>query len=209
MEPEKEFITPTKICDCENPDIKMKSYFLTKGSFSEKQKAIDIFNFVRDEIKYRFDYSYTKASETLKKGYGNCFNKSNLQIGLLRSCGIYSGYKVYLIKKEVFFPIVPKEIYNMISDPTIHVSCAVYLNNKWIEADSTIDYQLYVHVYKYMENWEYKEWDGEKDITLPKKYIIEDQGIYSNIDLFLLNPPKFWNDELLFKANKFIDELLK
>ncbi|MCM8809171.1 MAG: transglutaminase family protein [Candidatus Omnitrophica bacterium] len=206
---EKEYLLPTKICDVDSPDIKMKSFFLTKNSFSEKQKAIDIFNFVRDEIKYRFDYSYRKASETLKRGYGNCFNKSNLQISLLRSCGIYSGYKVYLIKKDVFLPIVPEEIYELISQPTIHVSCVVYLEGRWIEADATIDFELYNHIYRNIENWKYVEWDGEKDISIHEKYIVENQGIYSNIDLYLLNPPKFWNDQLLEKANKYIEGLLK
>lgn len=206
---EKEYLSATKVCDVDNVDIRMKAYLLTKNSHSEKQKAINIFNFVRDEIKYRFDYPYTKASETLKKGYGNCFNKTNLQIALLRNCNIYSGYKVYLIKKEIFFPIVPEEIYKMINQPTIHVSCVVYFNERWIEIDSTIDFELYNHIYRNMENWKYVEWDGEKDITLPEKYIIECEGIYSNIDLYLLNPPKFWNDQLLEKANKFIDDLLK
>lgn len=206
---EKEYLSATKVCDIENIDIKMKAYLLTKNSYSEKQKAINIFNFVRDEIKYRFDYPYTKASETLKKGYGNCFNKTNLQIALLRNCNIYSGYKVYLIKKEIFFPIVPEEIYKIINQPTIHVSCVIYINERWIEIDPTIDFELYNHIYRNMENWKYVEWDGEKDISLPEKYIIECEGIYSNIDLYLLNPPKFWNDQLLEKANKFIDSLLK
>ena len=206
---EREYLSSTKVCDIENPDIKMKSYLLTKNSYSEKQKAIDIFNFVRDEIKYRFDYSSTKASETLKKQYGNCFNKSNLQIALLRSCGIYAGYKVYIIKKEVFFPIVPKDIYELISQPTIHVSCVVFLDGRWIEADPTIDFELYNHIYRNMENWKYEEWNGEKDISLSKEYIIENQGIYSNIDLYLLNPPKFWNDKLLKRVNDFIEDLLK
>ncbi|MGC8976096.1 MAG: transglutaminase-like domain-containing protein [Candidatus Ratteibacteria bacterium] len=206
---EKEYLSPTKVCDVDSPDIRMKAYFLTKKSYSEKQKILDIFNFVRDKIKYRFDYPYTKASETLKKGYGNCFNKTNLQIALLRSCNIYSGYKVYLIKKEVFFPIVPIDIYEMISQPTIHVSCVVYLDKKWIEIDPTIDFELYTHIYRNIENWKYMEWDGENDISLPEKYLIECEGIYSNIDLYLMNPPKFWNDQLLEKANKFIDSILK
>lgn len=208
MEIEKEYLSATKVCDVDSPDIKMQAYLLTKKICSEKQKAIEIFNFVRDKIKYRFDYPYTKASETLKKGYGNCFNKANLQIALLRSCGIYSGYKVYLIKKEVFFPIVPKEIYELINQPTVHVSCAVFLNGKWIEADTTIDFDLYNKVYKNIENWTYTEWDGEKNISLPEKYLIEFEGIYPNIDLYLLNPPRFWNDSLLEKTNKFIDNLL-
>ncbi|MCM8818653.1 MAG: transglutaminase family protein [Candidatus Omnitrophica bacterium] len=209
MEIEKEYLSSTKVCDVDSPDIKIKAYFLTKKSYSEKQKAIDIFNFVRDTIKYRFDYPYTKASETLKKGYGNCFNKTNLQIALLRTCGIYSGYKVYLIKKEVFLPIVPEEIYQFINQPTIHTSCAIYLEGRWIEVDPTIDFGLYNQIYRNMENWKYLEWDGEKDITIPENYIIECEGIYSNIDLYLLNPPRFWNDELLEKANKFIDNLLQ
>jgi len=206
---EKEYLLPTKICDVENVDIKMRSYLLTKNVFDEREKAIRIFNFVRDEIKYRFDYPSTKASDTLKKGYGNCFNKANLQIALLRSAGIYSGYKVYLIRKEVFKPIVPPEIYELINEPTIHVSAAVWIDEKWIEADTTIDYELYNCIYRNMENWKYGEWDGEKDFTLPEEFIVEDQGIYSNIDLYLLNPPKFWNDELLKEANTFIEGKVK
>lgn len=206
---EKEYISPTKVCDIENVDLKMRSEILTKNTNTLEEKAINIFNFVREQVKYGFDYPYTKASETLKKGYGNCFNKSNLQIALLRSCGIYAGYRVYLIKKEVFLPIVPKDIYEKISQPTVHVSCAVYIEKKWVESDSTIDFELYNHIYRNMENWKYVEWDGENDISIPAEYIVENQGIYSNIDLYLLNPPKFWNDELLEKANRFIDELLK
>ncbi|MCD6408246.1 transglutaminase family protein [bacterium] len=202
---EKEYLLPTKICDIENVDIRMRSYILTKNVFDEREKAIRIFNFVRDEIKYRFDYPFTKASETLKKGYGNCFNKTNLQIALLRSAGIYSGYRVYLIRKEVFKPIVPPEIYELINEPTVHVSAAVWIGEKWIEADATIDYELYNCIYRNMENWKYGEWDGENDFTLPEKFIVEDQGIYSNIDLYLLNPPKFWNEKLLKEANTFIE----
>jgi hypothetical protein len=78
-----------------------------------------------------------------------------------------------------------------------------------VEADTTIDFELYNHIYRNMENWKYEEWDGEKDISIPEKYIIENQGIYSNIDLYLLNPPKFWNDQLLKRANDFIEELIK
>jgi len=158
---DKEYLSPTKVCDIESVDLRMRSYILTKNTTDEKEKAINIFNFVRDEIKYRFDFPYTKASETLKKKYGNCFNKSTLQIS-----------KVYLIRKEVFKPIVPQDIHQLISDPTIHVSTVVYLDQKWVEADATIDYELYNAVYKKM-GWEYEKWDGENDITINSDFIIE------------------------------------
>lgn len=205
---EKEYLSPTKVCDIENVDLRMRSYILTKNIHNETEKAINIFNFVRDQIKYRFDYPYIKASETLKKGYGNCFNKSTLQISLLRAAGIYSGYKVYLIRKEVFKPIVPSDIYQLISDPTIHVSTVIYLGGKWIEADATIDYQLHIAVYKNL-GWEYQQWDGKNDLTISPDFIIEQQGIYSSIDLYLLNPPKFWTDHLLMRANNYIENLLR
>ena len=204
---DKEYLSPTKVCDIESVDLRMRSYILIKNTTDEREKAINIFNFVRDEIKYRFDFPYTKASETLKKKYGNCFNKSSLQISLLRNAGIYSGYKVYLIRKEVFKPIVPQDIYQLISDPTIHVSTVVYLNQKWVEADATIDYELHNAVFKKM-GWKYEKWDGENDITINSDFIIEQQGIYSSIDLYLLNPPRFWNEELLRRSNEYIEKLL-
>lgn len=205
---EKEYLSPTKVCDIENVDLRMRSYILTKNTTDEREKAINIFNFVRDEIKYRFDFPYTKASETLKKRYGNCFNKSSLQISLLRNAGVYSGYKVYLIRKEVFKPVVPEDIYRLISDPTIHVSTVIYLDQRWVEADATIDYEVYNAVFKKM-GWEYKQWDGENDITINSDFLIEQQGIYPSIDLYLLNPPKFWNEELLKRANEYIEKLLR
>ena len=69
--------------------------------------------------------------------------------------------------------------------------------------------KMLTNIYRNMENWKYGEWDGEKDFTLPEEFIVEDQGIYSNIDLYLLNPPKFWNDELLKEANTFIEGKVK
>ncbi|HRR96909.1 MAG TPA: transglutaminase family protein [Candidatus Ratteibacteria bacterium] len=203
---EKEYISPTKVCDIENVDLKMRSELLTKNINTLEEKAINIFNFVREQVKYGFDYPYTKASETLKKGYGNCFNKSSLQISLLRCAEIYAGYIVYLIKKDIFKPIVPPDIYQLISESTIHVSTVVYLNNTWVECDATIDYQLYNVVYK-NSGLEYEQWDGKKNLTISHDFIIEQQGIYSNIDLFLLNPPKFWTDELLQKANEYLNKI--
>ena len=57
------------------------------------------------------------------------------------------------------------------------------------------------------QHWTF--WDGKNEITIDKRFIVEDQGIYSNIDLYLLNPPRFWNENLLKKANEYLEGLLK
>jgi len=205
---EKEYLEATKCCDVEHPEIKKTAISLVSNCKTDKEKAISIFNFVRDRIKYRFDYSFKKASETLIKKEGNCFNKANLQIALLRSIKIPAGYEVFLITKKVFLPIVSDEIYQMINEPTIHVCCCCFLNGNWISSDATIDKELFEAVYRKVENWEYKEWNGVEKILLNKKYIKEEQGIYPNIDLYLLNPPRFWNDQLIEKANEYIEKLI-
>ncbi len=206
---EKEYLSGTKCCDVENPEIKLWSFSLTRNCNDEIEKSIRIFDFVREKIEYRFDFPSTKASETLKKRKGNCFNKANLQIALLRSAGIPAGYHVVLIKKEVFRPIVPPEIYELINQPTVHVFACCLLENRWVSADATIDRRLFTSVYSKIEGWEYKKWDGKNEITIDKRFIVEDQGIYSNIDLYLLNPPRFWNENLLRKANEYLEGLLK
>ncbi|MCM8769401.1 MAG: hypothetical protein NC911_07025, partial [Candidatus Omnitrophica bacterium] len=70
-----EYLRPTEVCNLHDPEIARWSQTLTRNLYTDKEKAVAIFNFAREKIVYRFDYPATLASQTLIKKYGNCLNK--------------------------------------------------------------------------------------------------------------------------------------
>lgn len=206
----REFLAGTKYCDLEHPEIqKQVELLLSSCDNSKINQAMRIFDWVRDTVKYRFDYWNVKASETLQKTSGMCANKANLQIAMLRAVGIPAGYGVFRIRKETLRTIAYDEIYARSSDVIIHVYCRVFLNCQWISADSTVDRELYEAAYLEVPDWEYHAWDGQSHFQMAKKYIVEDLGMRWNIDEYMDIPPRFLNDEIIGKANRYIEKLRK
>ncbi|HOK80972.1 MAG TPA: transglutaminase family protein [bacterium] len=202
-----EYLKETRYCDIHSQEI--DDFYRAIGSRDTNEIANLIFNFVRDSVKYRFDYPWVKASETLRKKTGNCFNKANLQIALLRRAGIPAGYGVYLVHKEILKPILPPDIYLLVNQPTVHVFAKLFIHNRWVNLDATVDFELFQCFYNNSSIWSHTHWDGLSDISLDKSFVVEDQGVYANIDLYLSQPPKFWTDNLIQKANCFIEQTIK
>ncbi|HOJ39679.1 MAG TPA: transglutaminase-like domain-containing protein [bacterium] len=209
MTVEPDYFRATRVCDLDHPRIGLLSQQLVASCSTEREKAVAIFNFVREKILYRFDYPGTLASTTLVRRKGNCFNKANLQIALLRRAGIPAAYGVCLIHREVFQPLLPEDIYQLVSEPTVHVYACCYLKNSWVAADATIDRQTYENFYLNQPGWFYADWDGTTDYLLAEAHLVAKQGLYANIDLFLMQPPRFWTDQLLERANQHLEKLLQ
>ena len=98
---------------------------LKKGSSSQYQTAVKIFNWVRDHISYSFYYnSKYGASGTLKNRIGNCCDTANLMVALARAAGIQARYLHGTCK---------------FSSGTWygHVWAQLYVNGKWLNADGT------------------------------------------------------------------------
>lgn len=204
---EDDFLKETKFCDIHSKEI--GSFVKNLISTSTVETISNIFNFVRDGVKYRFDFPSVKASETLGKKAGTCFNKATLQIALLRKAGIPAGYGVYLVSKEILKPVLPEDIFSMVNDLTIHVFTKVFLENRWFGLDTTIDIELFDCFYRNSGIWKHDDWDRKSEILLPEDFVVEDQGLYANIDLYLLQPPRFWTDELIKKANLYIENKIR
>ena len=86
------YLKCTEVIDYDSPAIKRKARALTKGLKTDKEKAIALFYFVRDNIKYNpYDsadrYEYSIASATLKRGYGLCFQKAAVLVAMCRVTG--------------------------------------------------------------------------------------------------------------------------
>jgi transglutaminase-like putative cysteine protease len=204
----REFLIGTKYCDVENAEIQVytKELLSSCGS-SDIHSAIRIFDWVRDKVKYGFDFWDVKASETMRKMSGMCANKANLQIAMLRAIGIPAGYGVLRIRKEAIRTIANDKIYDKSSDAIIHVYCCVLLNGRWISADATVDRELYEAAYLRVPDWEYLSWDGQNHFRISSSYIVEDLGLRSNIDEYMDMPPRFLIDDIIKRANGYIERL--
>ena len=204
----EEYLIETKFCDYHHPSIRRLADELFMEIEGDRGRAITVFNWVRDEVTYRFDYWAVRASQTARKRYGMCANKANLQIALLRYLGIPAGYHVLKIRKEVLKPVTEPRIYELTRSITTHVFCAVWLDGRWISADSTVDKELFEAVYKDHPGWRYMNWDGGSDYEIDRSFVVDDLGISPNIDRYLEIPPRFLNDDLLERANRYIERLI-
>jgi len=74
----------TFYCDHDHPDIQAVAARLKAGDKDPVTIAGRTFYFVRDKFPFGFDLYQRKASETLKRGYGVCWNKSLLLGGTSR-----------------------------------------------------------------------------------------------------------------------------
>ena len=206
----KEFLTETSYCDCSDASIKQVSLRTVKNCTGEKEKAIALFHFVRDNIKYGFDYWNIKASETLAKGYGMCTNKSNLLISMLRSCDIPAGYGILRVNaKEYFGPIMLPFFKSRVSENSVHIYSCVYLNKKWVKCDPSTDLELSRKTSSFNYTTQLVEWDGEHDAMdrIAPHHIIEDRGISPNIDDMLNKKPKKFTRSTLKLANLYLEFL--
>jgi len=213
----REFLMGTKYCDVESVEIRRQTeQLLSCGEGDHKDRpydgddvhsAVRIFDWVRDEVKYSFDFWNVKASETMRKMSGMCANKANLQIAMLRAAGIPAGYGVLRIRKEAVRTIANDEIYDKSSEVIIHVYCRVLLNGQWISADATVDRELYEAAYFEVPDWEYLSWDGQNHYRISSSYIVEDLGLRSNIDEYMDMRPRFLTDDIIESANGYIGKL--
>jgi len=110
---------------------------LTASSTSAYDSAVNIFNWVRDNISYSFYYNTKYGAEgTLAQMTGNCCDTSNLLVALARDAGISARYVhgTCQFNSGTWYG---------------HVWAQLYVNGKWYTADA-ISYSNSLGVIK---NW--------------------------------------------------------
>ena len=160
------YTTQTAFCDCEDPEIKGLADELREKSSDEGEFIVNAFYYVRDEIKYFFE-PFVKASETLNIRKGNCYNKANLLVALLRAEGIPARFAFKWISGECFSDIPIINTKSRFMRKIKHGICEVYANGEWLEADCTRD--------KYLSLERAMDFDGKKS-TRDHPYLIEECG---------------------------------
>lgn len=137
------YLQPTKFFDFNKKFVRDKAFEITEGLETEKEKAIALFYWVRDEIKYNM-HTYIpsikanfKASVTLRRKNGFCVSKSVLLSSFARAIGIPASiHLVDLINHKISQKIIDFMGTNVMH---YHGYSELYLNNKWVKLTPSFD----------------------------------------------------------------------
>ena len=216
---EHKYREPTEFCDCDHPDIIAKANELTENAADTKTMALTIFRFVRDQIKFMLS-DFVPASETLKRGIGDCGNKTNLQVAFLRALNFQARFHVVELSKDSLKGIVSDVVYQQMPDVIeYHPWCECYLNQKWISCETLFDRPLIEGIYKReiftIDEIPTIEWDGRNDLIITRPWIIRGKGTFFSLDELLqdiqepYHPPemKAQIEALINQSNQYTNSL--
>lgn len=115
---------------------------MTDGLETQKEKAIALFYFVRDNIKYKIfqedlDINLFRASQTLTRGYGFCIPKAVLLVALARSLGIPSRLHFADIRNHRLPPHIFEKLQTDIM--VYHGYAEYFFDNKWFKVNPAFD----------------------------------------------------------------------
>lgn len=195
----KQFLKSSAFCDCDNAEVNSAAKELTKGTKNDRETAVRIFYFVREELKFAYP-SLGKASDTLRRGYGTCSSKANVQVALLRSIGIPARFRLQLTEARLLFEdkVPPPFIDEEFSGEVTHYLAEVYVDGKWLMADATFDKEL--------DPKRARDWNGKEHVTiLEEKEVFKELGTKVNIDQVLESRERAW--EKMTKQEKEITRL--
>ena len=184
----EETLRTTFFMDWKHPSVLQKAKELTDGIEDDISKAIKLFYFVRDSIRYSvkdsrksYNKEEWKPSLTLEKGYAFCIPKAILLASLARAVGIPSKLHFVDIINHMTSDKLKK---NMGSNLFIfHGFVELFLNGRWVEANCAFDKELFIR-----KNFPWVDFDGVKDGLFastnndgePFVEYIKDRGVYND-----------------------------
>ena len=196
------YLQATPYIESEHPLIREKAGEITRGLDSNVDKAVKLFNYVRDECHYNMyattgDIEAYRASAILAKGQGWCVQKAVLLAALCRAVGIPCGLLLVTIRNHKSPPEALELMQTNVFFP--HMYNCIFLNGKWLKAAPTFDREICERTGVPVVNF-----DGLTDAILPgedlqgKPYIeyLEDYGVYPDLpwEFILENSYRIYGD---------------
>lgn len=186
----EETLKPTFFLDYEQPLIKEKVKELIEGIPEDDDigKAVKLFYFVRDQIRYSvrntresYNKENWKSSLTLKTGFAFCIPKSILLASLARAVGIPSRLHYVDIVNHMTSERLKKDMGSNIF--IFHGFVELFLDGHWVEANCAFDKELCLR-----KNFPAVNFDGKRDGLFAatnkdgKQFVeyIKDRGIYND-----------------------------
>lgn len=176
-----EDIKATRYCDFHHPAIQARAEKLAKDSDDPYQVARNTFGWVRDHIPFGFDFIKVKASDTLLKGYGACFNKSLLMVALLRANRIPARFCSVPVSRWFMKPYIGLQCL-LINDPFHHCLVQVQMDGQWSFAEPTLDQATYDALFRPLHVKWGIDWSEERQDRLYLDHLKGEVEIHHDID---------------------------
>mgnify|MGYP001151106541 CR=1 FL=1 len=162
-----QYLRATSTIEAEHEKIIETATKMTRGCANDEEKAVALFYFVRDSIRYNI-YMISvfiedfKASRILEWGKAYCVQKAVLLTALGRAAGIPSRLVFAKIRNHK----LPAHIIEMMGTNTFprHGYNQFFLNGSWVSAAATFDKVLCEK-----NGLPTVEFDGKRDAILPEK----------------------------------------
>ena len=138
------YLEPTFVIDSDSEVVGEKATLLTEEYNSRKEKAKELFYFVRDEVKYNPYPSHSvedyRASKTLQRGEGYCVQKAVVLTALARAVGIPARLGFADIRNN----LAPKDLVEIMGTNMFvyHGYSELWLNNGWVKATPAFNIEL-------------------------------------------------------------------
>lgn len=180
-----DFVAATQMCDAGSEAIHAAALEITRGTRTQREAAVALFYWVRDEVEYTMGDWNWRASETLRLRKGTCSNKANLMVAMARALGIPAGFHIQYVTTDSYFrgafiPLIQRSV----RDRAIHVYVTLWLDGRWVKCDPTDDKALCDSIDQVVPHATTLDFDGEHDAMLPFREgsVLSDRGPFSDID---------------------------
>ncbi|MFJ7949908.1 transglutaminase family protein [Lysinibacillus sp. NPDC096418] len=143
------YLSDTVMLDFHSPCIQQLVNRKGWQQLSEKEKISNIYDFVRNEIKFGYNSSDDiPASQVLRDGYGQCNTKSTLLMALLRAVNIPCRIQGFYIDKKMQKGALTGITYLVAPKNIVHAWTEVYFEGEWVALEGVIIDDDYLHQVK-------------------------------------------------------------
>lgn len=142
---EESYTRPTRFIEADHEEIRRVAAEATAGAETAPEKAVRLFYFVRDRIKYNplapmlaeEDY---RASVILQRGIGFCVQKAVLLAAMARAAGIASRLHFADLRNR----LVPAQLRELMGTELFvyHGYVELYLGERWVKATPAFDREM-------------------------------------------------------------------
>ena len=174
----------TFYCDHDHPEIQAAAARLKQGGGAPAGVAMRAFTFVRDGLPFGIDLYRRKASETLRRGYGVCWNKNLLLVALLRCNGIPARFGSVAVRRTFCEPALGA-MHRLNNDPFHHCLTHVLLDGRWTILDPTLDRRTYDAFFAPRGVAWGIDWDGKGDVWIYTESIVGAAVVHEDVDATL------------------------
>jgi transglutaminase-like putative cysteine protease len=181
-----DYLKVTEMCDHDDRWLLQLAEEIVEGATTSTEQAINVFYHVRDRVRFGISYSRSKASETLKRGYGDCVSKTNVHVALLRAVGIPARFRRAKVEKVTLHRLISELVYKQMPPTVSHFWPECWLNERWISCEAFLDKPLYEGMLRRgmitREQVRTIDWDGKTDLIVLEAWIAEHLGTLASAE---------------------------